>query len=57
MAHTIDPELFARVMQLSNPARREILEILGAHPLSDEELANLIARVGRDERPAPDPKD
>jgi hypothetical protein len=40
MDEKIEPGLFARLMQLSAPARKDLLEYLGQGPVSAESLLN-----------------
>jgi|GEM_PF-2096821 len=41
----IDPNLFTRLMRLPDAARGDLLEFLGATPVGDAQLAEMIERV------------
>lgn len=51
----IDPSLFTRLMRLPDAARGDLLEFLGATPVGDAQLAEMIerfaARVEAERRP------
>jgi hypothetical protein len=43
MAEKVNPHLFARIMGLPGPIRRDILEFMGQTPVCERELERLIA--------------
>ena len=45
MAEKIHPDLFARLMQLPQPDRADLLEFLGETPVADAELERLIDAI------------
>lgn len=42
---TIDPNLFTRLMRLPDAARVDLLEFLGASPIADIQLSDLIEKI------------
>ncbi len=42
---TINPGLFARLMRLPDSARTDLLEFLGATPVADAQLSEMIETV------------
>ncbi len=47
MSEKINPELFARLMGLSHPARRDLLEFMGETPIEEAELERLIEEIAQ----------
>jgi hypothetical protein len=50
MDDKIDPGLFTRLMQMSAPARTDLLEYIGQGPVSAEPLARAMS-IGNDDKP------
>ncbi|MFZ1726411.1 MAG: hypothetical protein WBO29_08825 [Albidovulum sp.] len=52
---TINPGLFARLMRLPDSARVDLLEFIGATPVGDAQLSEMIdnfaKKVGQDRKP------
>ncbi len=44
---TINPGLFARIMRLPDAARADLLEFVGATPIADAHLADMIETVSK----------
>ncbi|PPB80403.1 hypothetical protein LV82_01750 [Albidovulum inexpectatum] len=40
--YTIHPGLFAQIMKLPDAVRADVLEFIGATPVSERQLANMI---------------
>jgi len=54
MPDKIDPDLFARLMGLSHPVRKDLLEFLGQTPVAEAELERLVEDVSaRTDKKAP----
>lgn len=51
MSEKIEPDLFARLMGLSQPARNDLLEFLGETPVAEAELERLIQDVANRDTP------
>lgn len=47
MSEKINPDLFARLMGLAGPARRDLLEFMGETPIEEAELERLIEEMAR----------
>ena len=45
MAEKVNPHIFARIMGLPGPIRRDILEFMGQTPVCERELERLVADV------------
>jgi hypothetical protein len=43
MPEKLNPHLFARIMELPGPFRRDILEFIGQTPVCESELERLVA--------------
>jgi hypothetical protein len=43
MPERINPHIFARIMELPGPIRRDILEFMGQTPVCERELERLVA--------------
>ena len=50
---TIDPNLFTRLMRLPDAIRIDLLEFLGASPVADIQLSDLIERMSKQFEPEP----
>ena len=56
MSEKINPDLFARLMGLNHPARRELLEFMGETPIAEVELERLIEEITKtDTKETPKP--
>ena len=56
MSEKINADLFARLMGLAHPARRDLLEFMGETPIAEAELERLIeeiAQKGNSKTPKP----
>ena len=42
---TIDPNVFTRLMRLPDAVRVDLLEFLGASPIADIQLSDLIEKI------------
>ncbi|MBO6604140.1 MULTISPECIES: hypothetical protein [Paracoccaceae] len=51
MSKKIDPDLFARLMGLPQPARNDLLEFLGETPVAEAELERLIEDAANKDGP------
>jgi len=47
MSEKINPDLFARLMGLAHPARRDLLEFMGETPIEEAELERLIEEMAQ----------
>jgi hypothetical protein len=47
MSEKVNPDLFARLMGLSHPARRDLLEFMGETPIEEAELERLINEIAQ----------
>jgi len=56
MSEKINPDLFARLMGLAHPARRDLLEFMGETPIEEAELARLIDEMAQRGKVKPSPK-
>ena len=50
---TIDPNLFTSLMRLPDAIRIDLLEFLGASPVADIQLSDLIERMSKQFEPEP----
>lgn len=56
MSEKINPGLFARLMGLAHPARRDLLEFMGETPIEEAELERLIEEMAQKGKVATPPK-